>query len=218
MDAATVKRFLDGMKYEAERTAPPEGFPHLPDIPAGRYVDPEFLALEDRQLWKKSWLYACHIDQLPQPGSYLLWKKSGSTILIVRGKDDVVRAFYNTCRHRGAPVVANDERQRERLRLQLPRLDVCARWQADQPARQARFRRARHVVPLADPGELRALLQLDLRQRGSAGRAARAALRAVRRVFQAVPARDLPLHQARSVRCEVQRQGAAGCLPRGRIT
>jgi len=107
MDAATVKRFLDGMQYEAERTAPPEGFPHLPDIPAGRYVNAEFLSLEEKQLWKKSWLYACHIDDLPEAGSYILWKKSGSPILIVRGKDDVVRAFYNTCRHRGAPVVTN---------------------------------------------------------------------------------------------------------------
>jgi phenylpropionate dioxygenase-like ring-hydroxylating dioxygenase large terminal subunit len=107
MDDRTVQRFLDGMKYEAERTAPPAGFPQLPDVPAGRYVDAGFLALEEQWLWKRSWLYACHVDQLPQAGSYLVWKKSGSTILIVRGKDDVIRAFYNTCRHRGAPVVMN---------------------------------------------------------------------------------------------------------------
>ncbi len=107
MDEQTVQRFLNGMKYEAERTAPPEGFPPLPDIPGGRYVDPEFLALEEQHLWKRSWLYACHMDELPVPGSYVVWKKSGSPILIVRGKDDVVRAFYNTCLHRGAPVVAD---------------------------------------------------------------------------------------------------------------
>jgi phenylpropionate dioxygenase-like ring-hydroxylating dioxygenase large terminal subunit len=105
MDTATVQRFLDGMKYESERTAPPEGFPSLPDIPAGRYTDPAFLELEMTHLWRKSWLYACHIDELPEPGSYLLWRKTGSPILIVRGKDDVVRAFYNTCRHRGGPLV-----------------------------------------------------------------------------------------------------------------
>ena len=105
MDSAAVKRFLSGMEYEAARAAPPEGFPHFPDLPAGRYVDPAFLDLETRKLWKNSWLYACHIDELPNAGSYLLWKKTGSPILIVRGKDDVVRAFYNTCRHRGGPLV-----------------------------------------------------------------------------------------------------------------
>lgn len=97
------------MKYEAERTAPPEGFPHLPDIPAGRYVDPAFLALEREFLWRRSWLYACHIDELPEPGSFLLWRKSGAPIVIVRGKDEVVRAFYNTCQHRGAPVVKGEK-------------------------------------------------------------------------------------------------------------
>jgi phenylpropionate dioxygenase-like ring-hydroxylating dioxygenase large terminal subunit len=105
MDSATVQRFLDGMKFEAERTGPPDGFPELPDIPAGRYTDPGFLALEKAHLWRKCWLYACHLDELPEPGSFMLWKKTGSPILIVRGKDDVVRAFYNTCRHRGGPLV-----------------------------------------------------------------------------------------------------------------
>jgi phenylpropionate dioxygenase-like ring-hydroxylating dioxygenase large terminal subunit len=105
MDSAAVQRFLDGMKYEAGRAAPPPGFPRLADLPAGRYVDSAFLAIEARHLWKSSWLYACHIDELPAAGSYLLWKKAGSPILIVRGKDDGVRAFYNTCRHRGGPLV-----------------------------------------------------------------------------------------------------------------
>jgi phenylpropionate dioxygenase-like ring-hydroxylating dioxygenase large terminal subunit len=102
---ASVEPIKSGMQYEFERSAPPEGFPQLPPIPGGRYTDPAFLALEHRYLWQRSWLYACHADELPEPGSFLLWKRSGSPILIVRGKDDVIRAFYNTCRHRGGPVV-----------------------------------------------------------------------------------------------------------------
>jgi phenylpropionate dioxygenase-like ring-hydroxylating dioxygenase large terminal subunit len=105
MDNATVQRFLDGMKYEAERTAPPADFPQLPDIPSGRYTDPAFLALERAQLWKRSWLYACHLDELPQVGSFLLIRKTGAPIVIVRDEGDTVRAFYNTCRHRGGPLV-----------------------------------------------------------------------------------------------------------------
>ncbi len=109
MDAATVQRFLDGMKYEAERAAPPEDFPRLPDIPGGRYVDPAFLALERQYLWQRSWVYACHMDELPTAGSFLLLRKTGSPILVVRGNDDLVRAFYNTCRHRGGPVVRSEK-------------------------------------------------------------------------------------------------------------
>lgn len=108
MDTQTVQRFLDGMKFEAERTAPPPDFPQLPDIPAGRYVDTAFLALERQYLWRKSWLYACHIDELPKAGSFVVSRKTGAPIIIVRGKDDAVRAFYNTCRHRGGPLAKSD--------------------------------------------------------------------------------------------------------------
>jgi len=105
MDAATVERLKAGMHYEAERTAPPEGFPKLPVIPGGRYTDPGFLALEQEYLWRRSWLFACHTDEIPEPGSFYLFTRTGSPILVVRGKDDTIRAFYNTCRHRGAPLV-----------------------------------------------------------------------------------------------------------------
>ena len=100
MDAAYlerfVRRFLDGMASEAARTGPPEGFPRLPRIPGGRYRDPAFLEAERLALWKRTWLYACHADEIPEPGSFLLWNKTGSPLLIVRGKDRQVRAFYNT--------------------------------------------------------------------------------------------------------------------------
>ena len=102
---AAIDPIKAGMAYEFARTAPPEGFPALPPIPGGRYTDPAFLALEERHLWKASWLYACHIDEIPEPGHFILFKRTGSPILIVHGKDGTVRAFYNTCRHRGAPLV-----------------------------------------------------------------------------------------------------------------
>ena len=108
MDSATIDRIREGMAFEARRKGPPEGFPRLPDIPAGRYVDPGFLTLEEERLWKRTWLYAGHIDQLPEPGSWFLSRKTGSPILVVRDLDDRVRAYYNTCRHRGAPLVKED--------------------------------------------------------------------------------------------------------------
>jgi len=105
MDAAFIERVRKNVEYQRERKSPPDGFPAFAPIAGRRYTDPGFLALESERLWKRSWLYACHVDELPQAGSYMLWKKSGSPILIVRGKDDELRAFYNTCRHRGGPLV-----------------------------------------------------------------------------------------------------------------
>ena len=108
MKAAVEQGLYAGMKSEQDREGPPPGFPELPVIPGGRYTDPAFLALEERHLWKRSWLYALHVDELPRPGSYRLWRKTGSPIILVRDRDGAIRAFYNTCRHRGAPLVEKD--------------------------------------------------------------------------------------------------------------
>lgn len=111
MDAATADRIKQAMDYERSRKAPPEGFPSLPDIPGARYTDPEFLGLERERMWRRAWLYAGHADQLPEPGSWFLTHNPGSPILVVHGLDGQIRAFYNTCQHRGAPLVAEAEGQ-----------------------------------------------------------------------------------------------------------
>ncbi len=85
------------------------GFPTLPDLPAGRYTDPDFFALERRALWQRTWLYAGRGDQLPEPGSFFVWRHGSAPVLVIRGDDGEIRAFYNTCRHRGAPVVRTAE-------------------------------------------------------------------------------------------------------------
>jgi phenylpropionate dioxygenase-like ring-hydroxylating dioxygenase large terminal subunit len=103
------------MEYEAARKAPPEGFPDLPDIPGGRYTDPRFFALEQQHIWRKSWLLAGHLDEVPEPGCFRLWETAGQPVVIVHGDDGVVRAFYNTCSHRGAPVVTDAAGKRPRL-------------------------------------------------------------------------------------------------------
>ena len=85
MELATEQALYSGMEAERERREPPPGFPRLPLIPARRYTDPEFLALEQEYLWRRSWLYALHSDELPQPGSYRLWRRTGSPIRAPRG-------------------------------------------------------------------------------------------------------------------------------------
>lgn len=110
-----IEKLYRLMEFEAARTSPPVGFPALPDIPAGRYTDPAFFELEQTHIWQKSWLFAAHIDELPLPGSYRRWDNAGQPMVIVHGDDGVIRAFYNTCRHRGAPVVTEESGRRARL-------------------------------------------------------------------------------------------------------
>ena len=105
MDQKTEESIKAGMEYEGGRKGPPEDFPALPDIPAQRYTDPEFYKLEMQKAWRNSWLYVAHDDELPNPGDFLLFERGSAPIFLVRGNDQVVRAFYNTCRHRGSPII-----------------------------------------------------------------------------------------------------------------
>jgi len=108
LDAQTIERWEAGVANERTRRGPPTSFPLLPDLPAGRYSDPAFFELERDALMKRGWVYAGHTDQLPEVGSFFVRRQSGAPILVVRGEDREVRAFYNTCRHRGAPVTRAD--------------------------------------------------------------------------------------------------------------
>ena len=105
MDQQTERAIKAGMEYESARKGPPEGFPQLPDIPVQRYTDPEFFRLEMEKVWQTSWLYVAHEDEMPNPGDFLLFERGSAPILLIRGNDGVVRAFFNTCRHRGSPIV-----------------------------------------------------------------------------------------------------------------
>ena len=111
MDTATATRVKQGMDYERGRKGPPDNFPNLPDIPGARYVDPGFLALERDRMWARAWLYAGHADQLAGPGSWFLARNPGAPILVVQDREGGLRAFYNTCQHRGAPLVSAEAGQ-----------------------------------------------------------------------------------------------------------
>ena len=119
MDDKYLARFLERSAFESARTGPPEGFPKLRDLPLGRYTDPLFRELEHEFLFKRTWLYAAHDSQLPTPGSYKLCDIAGAPVLLARDEDGVVRAFYNACRHRGAPVVRGECGTARRLTCQF---------------------------------------------------------------------------------------------------
>jgi phenylpropionate dioxygenase-like ring-hydroxylating dioxygenase large terminal subunit len=94
---------------EAERSAYPPGFPVLPGVPAARYVDADFARLEADAVFGRSRLFVAHTDQLAAPGDYLQVDQLGKPVILVRGDDARVRAFYNTCKHRGAALVSDGE-------------------------------------------------------------------------------------------------------------
>jgi phenylpropionate dioxygenase-like ring-hydroxylating dioxygenase large terminal subunit len=105
MDSTLADEIHRRMQDEQARSAAPPDFPELPDLPIARYTDPDFYRLELANVFKRSWLFAGHTSQWPEVGSYLVPDIPVAPIVVVRGRDDRIRAFLNACRHRGAPVV-----------------------------------------------------------------------------------------------------------------
>ena len=115
MEAVEISNLRRLMAYEGARNAPPPDFPKFPDLPAGRYNDQRFFELEKQHIWRKSWLLAGHIDEIPEPGCYKLWETAGQPVVLIHSRSGAVNAFYNTCSHRGAPVVQEAAGKRSRL-------------------------------------------------------------------------------------------------------
>src|ERR1700722_79813 len=95
----------EAVEREIARTTYPDAFPALPEVPAGRYYDPQFYELEQQYLWRKTWLHAGHVSELPTVGSYKLFEQLGLSIIISRGLDGEIRAFHNICRHRASALL-----------------------------------------------------------------------------------------------------------------
>ena len=118
MDPKKIQEIRNQMEYERTRNSPPEDFPKLPEIPGKRYTDQNLFDLEMEKIFLKSWLMVFREDEIPNTGDYKIWDKLGRDILVVRQKDNSIKAFYNTCMHRGAPVVRDKKGSTKLLRCQ----------------------------------------------------------------------------------------------------
>jgi Rieske 2Fe-2S family protein len=73
-------------------------------LPGRVFHDPAVLAWEMEHFFAKDWLVVGRAEQAPESGSYFLVDVAGENIVLVRGRDGELRAFYNVCRHRGTAV------------------------------------------------------------------------------------------------------------------
>ena len=96
---------------------PPEGSwtQHYPELGTGPVsyedsISPEHYELERKAIFGRTWLNVGRVEQLPRKGSYFTREidAAPASVVIVRGTDDQIRAFYNICRHRGNKLVWND--------------------------------------------------------------------------------------------------------------
>lgn len=84
--------------------------------PSSWYTDPRIFELEQRTVFSQTWQLVGRTAQLRVPGDYLTSDIGGEPILVVRGSDNIVRGFFNVCRHHAAAVMTQAEGKAENLR------------------------------------------------------------------------------------------------------
>jgi Rieske 2Fe-2S family protein len=75
------------------------------------YVAAAIFATERERIFAREWVLVGREESVPAEGDYLDVDLLGEMLLLVRGGDGVLRAFFNVCRHRGCTVVLREKRE-----------------------------------------------------------------------------------------------------------
>lgn len=71
-------------------------------LPGRYFYDPEIYAREQERIFGQMWTCVGRADSILEPGDFRTVELGGESVIVVRGRDRVLRAFLNVCRHRGA--------------------------------------------------------------------------------------------------------------------
>lgn len=74
-------------------------------IEASRYTSQAYFDLEAERLWPRVWQMACREEDVPAVGDALVYDIVGRSFIVVRSAPDTIRAYYNSCPHRGRKLL-----------------------------------------------------------------------------------------------------------------
>ena len=78
-------------------------------LPGAAYHSEETYAIDQERVFYRNWIYVGRAERLPKAGSWMRVEIGGESLLVVRGKDEQIRGFYNVCRHRGSRICDEEE-------------------------------------------------------------------------------------------------------------
>src|SRR5580692_8174021 len=84
-------------------------------LPRDFYVDPEVFEFDQAAIHQRAWILVGFEVELPRPGAHLALTIAGAPVFVVRGQDQALRGFHNTCRHRGSRILADGKGAAARL-------------------------------------------------------------------------------------------------------
>jgi choline monooxygenase len=77
-------------------------------IPSSWYTEPIFHGFDNDAIFARTWQCVGFVEKAQKPGEHFVAEVAGNPIIVVRGQDTKLRAFYNVCRHRGGPIAIED--------------------------------------------------------------------------------------------------------------
>lgn len=80
-------------------------------VPVSNYTEEDVLEREMATVFRDYPMLAGHASHVREPGSYLLSDWGKFPYVVVRDRQGTLRAFLNTCRHRGARIVTGEEKK-----------------------------------------------------------------------------------------------------------
>ena len=127
VETLTGKNRSNGIAYvdvvKGDAVQPPAVFleespmePGVTKVKADRFYSQEAHDEEVQKLWKRVWQLACHEDDIPNVGDTHVYDIAGLSFLIVKGEENKVRAFPNSCMHRGRAICDTDRKAQRVLR------------------------------------------------------------------------------------------------------
>ena len=85
--------------------------PLLPDtqatLPSDWYYDDKHHQRELEAIWYRDWVCVGRAEEIPNVGDFLVRRIGDQSLIVTRDRDDVIRMFHNTCRHRGSVICTN---------------------------------------------------------------------------------------------------------------
>ncbi len=93
-------------------------------IPAAWYTDEPLAELERQNVFGRTWQPVARVDQVSLPSQYVTVELAGEPLLIVRGNDQKLRAFFNVCRHHAAAVATEEQGHDQPSSLSVSRMEL----------------------------------------------------------------------------------------------
>jgi len=78
-------------------------------LPRPFYLDPDLFQVDLNTIWYRDWILVATTPELPKTGSYLTVQLGDYSVIVVKGADGRIRAFHNSCRHRGSRICSAEK-------------------------------------------------------------------------------------------------------------